>query len=333
MKLPNYVNHVFLALDASSSMSHLTQDVIKVFDAQIAYLAQRSKDLDQETRVSIYLFADKVECLVYDKDVLRLPSIAAHYSPYGNTALLDATLTAIDDLKKTPELYGDHSFLGFVVTDGESNVNNHLSSKVATAIKGLPDNWTVAVFVPDQRGVHATKQFGFPAANIQVWSTDKAGLKEAGNTLRSATESFMQNRAKGIRGTKTLFQVDTSGLSPSLIKQALTELRANEYKLFSVNKDAAIQPFVESWTGNDYVKGSAYYLLTKPETVQAYKQICIQRKDNGKVYSGAAARQLLGLPDTEVKVIPASFGDFLIYAQSTSSNRKLLKGTSVLVLS
>jgi hypothetical protein len=67
----NYINHVALVLDASSSMSHLSRKVVDVADQQIAYLARRSRELDQETRVTVYVFADKVECVIYDKDVLR----------------------------------------------------------------------------------------------------------------------------------------------------------------------------------------------------------------------------------------------------------------------
>lgn len=41
---------------------------------------------------------------------------------------------------------------------------------------------------------------------------------------------------------------------------------------------------------------------------------------------------MLGLPDFEVKVNPASYGQYDIFVQSTSVNRKLIKGTKLLVL-
>ncbi len=44
-----------LVLDASSSMSHLSRKVVEVADQQIAYLARRSRELDQETRVTVYV--------------------------------------------------------------------------------------------------------------------------------------------------------------------------------------------------------------------------------------------------------------------------------------
>lgn len=107
----NYINHVALVLDASSSMSHLSRKVVEVADQQIAYLARRSQELDQETRVTVYVFADKVECVIYDKDVLRMPSLKQMYRAGGMTALLAATLKSQRELAQTAQLYGDHSFL------------------------------------------------------------------------------------------------------------------------------------------------------------------------------------------------------------------------------
>src|SRR6188508_3210323 len=103
------VNHVAFVLDGSSSMDIHAASVVKVVDAQTAYLARRSKEMDQETRVSVYVFADEVECLIYDTDVLRLPSIKDLYSPYGWTALLAATIKSQQDLAATGTLYGEHS--------------------------------------------------------------------------------------------------------------------------------------------------------------------------------------------------------------------------------
>lgn len=88
----NYINHVALVLDASSSMRRLSHKVVEVADQQIAYLARRSQELDQETRVTVYVFADQVECVIYDKDVLRMPSLKQMYRVGGMTALLAATL-------------------------------------------------------------------------------------------------------------------------------------------------------------------------------------------------------------------------------------------------
>lgn len=109
-------------------MEPLASAVVKVADNQVAHLANRSKELNQETRATVYTFSDAAECVYYDKDVLRMPSLKGSYRIGGNTALIDATIQAIDDLSQTPQLYGDHAFLVYVLTDGEEN----RSSKKAT---------------------------------------------------------------------------------------------------------------------------------------------------------------------------------------------------------
>lgn len=331
--LQSYINHIVFVIDKSGSMQNLSSQVVKVFDNQIAHLARRSKELDQETRVSVYLFSDRVECLIYDKDCLRLPSLSSHYRASGNTALIDGTMKAVEDLEKTATLYGDHAFLVYVLTDGQENQSSTPVGVLSRKLGNLPENWTVAVFVPNQDGVFEAKRFGFPVNNISVWNTSSAtAVEDAGNVMQASTETFMRARSTGVRGTKNLFSLDTSHVSVSEVKANLTELNPNEYSLFPVSRKTAIKDFVESWTKENYRIGSAYYPISKPEKIQNHKQICIQHKRTGKVYTGAAARQMLGLPDYEVKVEPAAHPDFLIYTQSTSVNRNLVPGTNLLVM-
>lgn len=331
--LSNIINHITFVLDKSSSMTRLRNDVVRVFDAQIAKLAQQSKSLDQETRVTVYLFNGETTCLVYDKDVLRLPSLKNLYETSGGTALIDATLLAIDELGKTAQLHGDHAFLIYVLTDGEENRSANGAAVLSEKIKSLPENWTLAALVPNQLGVHDAKKFGFPANNIAVWSTTGVGLEDAGDVVSNATQNFMTSRTLGVRGTKTLFSLDTTGLNKAAVKNSLDALSPTSFMVLPVAREGfVIKDFVESWTKVPYVVGSTYHQLVKPETVQPYKQICIQEKLTGKVYSGDNARNLIGLPaGTTVKVCPANNTVFNIFLQSTSVNRKLVAGTNVIV--
>lgn len=331
--IQNNINHVVLILDASSSMSGFASDVVRVFDNQIAHLATRSKEMDQETRVSVYTFADAVQCLIYDRDVLRLPSLASHYHAHGNTALIDGVLKSIEDLRKTPEMYGNHAFIAFCLTDGEENRSSRRPADLSSTLKSLPDNWTVAALVPNAMGSHECKKAGFSADNISIWNTSSArGVEEAGDVIRAATDTFMRARATGVRGTKSLFTMDATALSSAAIKGNLKELSPTQYMVLPVSRKVAIKDFVESWTKEPYLVGSAYHTLVKPEKVQAGKQVCIQHKLTGKVYAGAAARELLGLPDHEVKVEPAAHPDYAILLQSQSVNRLLVPGTNLLVM-
>ena len=93
-----------------------------------------------------------------------------------------------------------------------------------------------------------------------------------------------------------------------------------------------IQEFVTSKTGR-YNKGDAFYQLTKAESaVQDYKQIAIRDKTNGHIYAGSQARTLLGFPEYgNIRVAPGDHGNYDIFIQSTSVNRKLVGGTKVIV--
>ncbi len=337
-KISNIINHIVLVLDASASMTNVSKDVVKVADNQIQYLARRSKELDQETRITVYTFnttgyvhapQHNIDCLIYDKDVLRMPSIAGLYRPDGATPLIDATLTALEDLEQTPEKYGEHSFLVYVLTDGEENQSSRSSFELSTKLSRLKDNWTLAAFVPNQTGVFEAKKFGFPKDNIAVWdATSAKGVSEMGERIRETTETFMVNRSKGIRGSKNLFQLAKPSVGE--VQNNLTGLGWGSYDLVDVNYTDRIDEFVRRELGRPYVVGQAYYQLTKTETIQPQKQIAIYTR--GNVYTGYEARELLGLPDEHVKVKPGDYDDYEIFVQSTSVNRKLIAGQKLLVL-
>ena len=86
---PNRINHMAFVLDASTSMRDHARTLPEVADAQVAHLARLSEELGQETRISVYTFGSQgtTKCLVYEKDVLRLPSIKGLYQIGGMTAL------------------------------------------------------------------------------------------------------------------------------------------------------------------------------------------------------------------------------------------------------
>lgn len=334
MTAQNKINHIALVLDASPSMSRLIKEAIRVADSQITYLAQRSKELDQETRVTVYIFSENVECVIYEKDVLRLPSVAAHYQINGSwTALIDATLKSQEDLERTATLYGDHAFLTFVLTDGMDNKSKRRPAELTKLLTLQPDNWTVAVLVPDQRGKHEAKQFGFPADNIAIWdATSVAGMTEAGETIRTATDNFMVGRQSGIRGSRNIFSMGADVLNSRAVRQAqLQEIPPLQYQTFEVREVQQIRPFVEA-QGVRYRLGKVFYQLSKPEKVQGHKGIIVRHKISGKAYGGPQARQMLGLPDTEIKVTPASNDEYDLFIQSTSVNRNLMPNTDVIVM-
>jgi len=333
----NYVNHVVFVLDASSSMHPHRHELIRVADAEIKHLAQRSQELDQETRVTVYTFNNTIECVIYDKDVLRLPSMATFYEPSGMTALVDATRLSINDLAMTPEKYGDHAFLIWVLTDGNENASRDRTG-LDIKINSLPGHWTVAALVPDVRGKIEAKRFGFPADNIAIWNPNSSdGIQEVGLTIRKANENFMTGRAQGVRGTRSMFSTGADAVNEQTIQQAgLTPLSPSEYMIVPVNYDRPIREFVQD-NNMQFVLGRGYYQLTKTETIQPQKEILVVEKQGlpngfGKVYGGREARHLIGLPDdVSVRVTPNYNPKYHVFVQSTAPNRKLVANTHLLM--
>lgn len=330
----NYINHVALILDASGSMSMHQQAVVQVAKELMRHLAQRSQEMDQETRVTVYTFDNVVKCVVFDKDVLRLPDIRNLYRIGGTTALIDATVQSQADLAQTAQMYGDHAFLTYVLTDGQENASaKYAAADLKILLDNQAENWTVGVFVPNASGVFEAKRFGFPAGNIATWdTTSNMGIEEVGKIIRQSTDSYMSARASGVRGTRSLFSTGTDAVNAGTVAAAkLTPMPTGSYFLVPVPKDSVIKEFVES-TGNVYRVGNSYYELMKTETIQGNKHLAIVDNKTHKVYTGDGVRKMIGLSDLSVRVKPNHNPDYKIFVQSTSVNRKLIAGTRVLIL-
>jgi hypothetical protein len=326
------VNEFGLVIDESYSMTMHARTVVQVVDGLVKHLAQTSKDMEQETRISVYAFNSRGtdRCLVWDTDVLRVPSIDGKYSPGGNTALVDCTCLAIDDLRMIPVKYGERSFWVDAITDGQEN-NSRQPERLKAILHCLPEEWTVTAHVPDNRGRDFAIRNGFHPDNVQLWDTS-GSFEQVGQSLRDSADRFMAGRAQGVRGYSSggLFRV--RDVSARDVTSRLVPLTAGSYQLFHVPADIPISVFVQAQTGRPYAPGKSYYQFTKTETIQGYKQVAFQLGSD--VYMGTMdqARQMLGLPEYSVRARPGQADGKVIFVQSTSHNRKLIAGTQLLVL-
>jgi len=330
----NYINHVALVLDASGSMRMHENAVVRVAGELMRHLAQRSEEMNQETRVTVYTFDDRVKCCVFDKDVLRLPSIKDLYRIGNTTALIDATVQSMLDLEQTAQMYGDHAFLTYVLTDGQENASRKFTaSLLRERLEKAPENWTFGVFVPNAQGVFSAKNYGFSAGNIATWDTASSQvIEEVGKIIRQSTDAYMTARTSGTRGTRSLFSTGADAVNAQTVQAAkLTPMQTGSYFLVPVPKDSVIKEFVES-TGNTYKIGRAYYELMKTETIQGNKALAVVDNKTHRVYTGDGVRSMIGLSDLSVRVKPNHNPDYKIFVQSTSVNRKLIAGTRVLIL-
>lgn len=338
--------HIGFLLDASGSMAgQNARQVPVVMDSIIKELASKSKDDKHEVRVSIWQFNTRLTCLCYDVDVLRAPSIRGTYHAAGGTFLAKCTAEALEEAGRIPLIHGDHSHLFYVITDGEEMGHSANGGSAGSVVSGLSDIWTVAAFVPDQRGVENVQQYlGLAPGNITIWDpNERDAVVKMAKSAAAATQGFILTRSVGaasgqrVNSTKNLFSL-TANVTKTAVKANATELRPDkDYELLHVTGTKTdpmpvIKPYVESWTKAPLRLGSAYYELTKPEKVQPYKQLLMLEKSTGKVFSGPEIRDILGLPSHEVKVAPADLKHHHLFVQSMRPNRKLVSGTRVIVM-
>lgn len=319
------VNHIAFLIDVSYSMFNLIDHVKKVFESQVGELEKSADTLNQETLVSFYTFSSKVKSIAKDVPIKKLGNFAKHFIVESDTALRDSMYTAINDFKEIKS--GDNdSFLIYVLTDGEENASAISTSMLKNSIEELDDNFSVVAFVPNERGRKFMLVLGVPDGNIKIWETSEKGLETVAQETSSGMGTYYATRAAGGVGTKGFF---STNLDPKQVRDNLQILRG-KFQIFKVTKDCTIRDFVEAKIGK-WETGITYYELTKREEIQANKLICVQKKGQVTVYHGPEARTLLNLGHNTVKVTPDA-SQWTIFVQSNSNNRRLVAGTSALIM-
>lgn len=363
LSVQKLINHIAIVNDRSGSMSGLNGQVDKIVATLIKHLAVKSEQMDQETRVTVYEFDDKVWNVLYDQDVLRLAAPRYTGQGGGMTNLFGAIIQSQEELAETAQRYGDHAFLTYVLTDGHHNASPHFmlpaahAQKLADLINGQEDNWTVAVMVPDILAKKHLSGLGLPKDNLMIWDVSSDGLAEVERQVTQVTDSYLTARASGVRGSKTLF---TNNVTKADVQAAgLKPIPTDDYLLLNVIptkgieivipkksilksrpeglKHVEIQAFVQA-NGHPYVTGRAFYELVKSEKIDGNKKVIVVENATGLAYSGPEARKMVGLDmySTRAKPLPVDKvtgkREFDIFIQSTSVNRHLPIHTSRVLL-
>jgi hypothetical protein len=332
--------YIGISRDHSASMmqSYLTEGACNDFNNVIKIIKSEAREKDIDTIVSVVKCGvggrGLIERETVNSSVQRLRPLSNYIADGGSTPLFDSVGELIEILQSAPDANDDVSFLIIVITDGRDNSSVHydahtLSEKIRF-LQNTTDGWTFVFRVP-----YGYKQelvrMGIPAGNIQEWEQTVEGIREASRVTLAAMSDYYGQRLKGVRSTKN-FYADLSGVTRQEVKTVLTDI-SHEVRIWPVKRGGQqIRAFVERKLRREMALGSAFYQLTKPEkAVQDYKVIIIRDKKTGSVYSGQSARDLLGLPFSgTIKLSPGDHGNYDIYIQSTSVNRKLIAGTNVL---
>lgn len=330
------VNYIVIALDRSGSMASLLNQAVAALNNNIRTIRDQSQNTGQKTYLSVIAFDNKVETILRFADietVREFYSYEPYFSPRGSTALFDATGEAIEEIytKAIPDDV-DASFLVLTITDGGENASlKYLASSLSSRIRDLQltDRWTFSFLVPPRTGTGLSRTLGVPAGNIMEWEQSTRGVQQYAAATNAGMTQYFASRSVGVNSTKS-FYTDLSGLTSKDLRKNLVDL-SGQFRSAIVNKEQDVKSFVEDTFGG-YVPGCAYYQLTKNEKkVQAYKKLLVMEKGKKEIYGGNDARSVLGIPDGDLKITPGNHGNFDIFVQSTSLNRKLVRGTKVLV--
>lgn len=326
-------NYIGFVNDHSSSMGDLAEAAIRDYNAMISAVKDAASREMLDTVVStvgIGIQDNAIERQV----VISNPHVLKPVSQWvtkGLTPLYDGIGNIIELFQSLPDYERPGvSFLVFITTDGEEYGSQKYS---APLIKELicemqkTGRWTFVFRVP-KGSRHMVNNLGVPENNIQEWETTLDGMNKATKVAQQAMDTYFTSRSSGAKSSTT-FYADTHKVDTS----ALTDI-SREVSLYVVpDADMGIEmrPFILRHR-MEYLKGSAFYQLTKTESrVSHTKLIAIRERATGKVFSGKKARQMIGLPtDKNARLHPGYHGNFDIFIQSKSANRKLVGGTGVL---
>jgi len=332
-------NYIGISRDHSGSMRSIAHVAAKDYNTKIDSIKEAALAHDQDTIVSVvecgYGRTDKVQRVVVNSSVNKLEPITKYIADGVGTPLFDSVGDLIEQFESMPDKDDPNvSFLVMAITDGAENASKKYNARtLADKIRKLSatDRWTFVFRVPRGYAGYLTN-LGIPSGNILEWDQTERGTLVAAQADKEAFTQYFTARSTG--ATRSVrFYADLSTVSSKDIEVSLEDI-SKEISIWPVSPKedgSMIQPFIESRTGNTMIKGSGFYQLTKTVTVQDYKKILIRDKTTQAVYFGAAARKMLGLPAFgNVRLSPGNHGNFDIFVQSTSVNRKLFSGTSLI---
>lgn len=339
------INHIAFVVDRSGSMGRIRAQVVKVFNNQLDTVQRNAVSAGQATFVSTVMFNSSVDkprhFATPVKNVRKLG--LKDFKTGGSTALLDAVGTTITELQKVKDATSKTtSFLVIVITDGHENASRRYKKSLKGLIQKVQKTgrWSLAFLVPPSSQGSLTR-FGIPKGNVTVWDANAQGTKVMDEKLSAGLSTFYKARASGKKSVTAFFTTDMSKVDVKTLS-ALKDL-SKGFARWTVDKERSIRDFVNNKLqaspalrkklGNAYEPGRGFYELTKPETVQPKKNIAILDKKTKAIFGGDEARKVLGMPSgSSVKVKPGNHLNYSIFVESTSNNRKLVRGTTLLYL-
>lgn len=328
------------ARDHSGSMRHIAHAALRDYNDQLATIQAAAITTDQETYITSVTIGNgrsgTVGVEITNVPVSDVHPLAQYLADANATPMIAATFKLIDLLERSPYAADpETSFVVMVTTDGQENVNRYDGGRLALKIRELQntDRWTFVFRVP-KGGTRELAALGIRDVNVFEWDQSVKGVQTSTQANVEAFTEYYTARKSGMKSTKR-FYANLQDVNVEEVKKALVDV-SSEVVLFPVSSSeggTVIRTFVESkLQGEPMVRGGAFYQLVKLEPrVQANKRIAVRNKNSGAVFAGDAARQMLALPTVgTVRLAPDALGEWDVFIQSTSVNRKLDPNTSLM---
>lgn len=320
-----------LVVDDSGSVNNYARTMNDSINKTISDLKAESYRTGVAVDLSVYYFKNyRVYRSFYSVDIRDCKAEPMHY-PDGGTPLFNAVEDAIRDHLAPERADEEVAYLLLIITDGDDNQSRDPSGNtmkdLIRRVQGT-DRWTITFQMPPHTSGAFCRKYGIHPGNTTEWELSDRGLRETTVLRTASVNNYMTSRTKGVTSMST-FYTDLSNIDVNDLKRNLANIQ-DKVKTFPVAAEADIRPFIEGKTGTAYEAGSVFYQLTKPETIQDTKKLLIKEKNGRAMYAGNEARTVLGLPvGQDCRVKPGNHANFDLFVQSTSVNRKLVRGTTV----
>lgn len=330
-KTINKVLNVHLVVDSSGSMSPYVNNVRKYIKEQVDSL----RNNDVKVLFTLYSFSTTLT-QISDSDVdIRYNDIdTSGYKTEGNTALSDAIYTVLSNNlnRKEPNLL-------VLVTDGEENASSVTTSTVSKLISKAiaTDYWTIAIAGPTGSKQTLQRHYSaIPDGCITEWEVSSKGMATYSSINAVSNRAMLSTVRSGATKSASYYVTPDIPDTKAIVKSNLDDVSKN-YSIHGVNsnitdEESVVSTYVTKKLKKKFAIGSVYYQHTKRETIQDYKNIILMDKATNKLYSGEEVRNILNIPDnTTVKLEPSCSNKYTLFIRSTSYNRKLVPGTTILL--
>jgi hypothetical protein len=335
--------HVAVLLDSSGSMKGIKDRVVHSANTLVAQFLADAKANGQEITIDVWSFDDGCSIIrTYSSDDVDVRSMTVfEYYRGGMTAIYDSVMKACNTLQNKFHNNTNDAYLVYLITDGQENASRSYNSiTFEDNLRRLnnTDRWTFLAQVP-KGGKQSLVNFGYMPGNVEEW--DCKDVESAVVRTSTGTQSYLAARSIGKTSVKGFYvDTDLSKVTDSDIHK-LQDL-SSQFDISKVENKVGmdekgqyrINLVYEAKRKRPYTAGTAFYELMKSEKIQWNKQVMLFDKKNNKLYGGAEARKLIGLPTNaqEVHVNPMNHSHYIIFVQSNSHNRILPVGTKVALL-